>query len=487
MTLNASAADLPSMAVNVVEGIQLLNFRSQFVIGCALFVSLLFHAPLAAAEAGTEQQGWKPHAINDHLPDWASLTVEHRTRYEYLSEEFRPGTSGDHEILVLRTLINGRVEVADGLWFGAELEDSRAEVNDDTLLNTTIVNAFELLRAYVEYNRKDFMGGTLLAQGGRITMDLGSRRFVARNRYRNTINGFTGLDVKWKSDNGTELRGFWTLPVLRDPTLFENLKDNKVKFDDEDLDFQFWGLFAGVDIPEVGRGEVFLLGLHENDQPDLATRKRDLYTPGFRVFQKPALEQFDYQFESAFQFGRSRTSATAPTRSDHFAHFHHVEVGYTFDVPWSPRVVAQYDYASGDQNPTDGDNNRFDTQFGARRFDFGPTGIYGPFARGNLNTPGIRVQFKPTKTVTSFVAVRSYLLADRKDTWTSGLRDAEGKSGSYLGTQIEMRVRWNILPGNLMLEAGYAHLFDGEFIKDAPNSYKPGDLNYVYTQFVLSL
>jgi hypothetical protein len=53
-----------------------------------------------------------------------------------------------------------------------------------------------------------------------------------------------------------------------------------------------------------------------------------------------------------------------------------------------------------------------------------------------------------------------------------------------VGQQIEMRVRWWILPGNLLLEAGYAHLFAGEFIDNAPNS-NGGDSNYVYTQFSL--
>lgn len=460
-------------------------------------LSLLLYSSIALAGTEADAEGWKAQKINDHLPDWVSLTAENRTRYEYLDDAFRAGESGDREILVLRTLINGRVKVAEGLWLGAELEDSRAEVNDDTSLDTSIVNAAELLRAYVEYTHQDVMGGTVTAQGGRITMDVGSRRFVARNRYRNTINGFTGIDVKWKGESGTELRGFWTLPVSRKPgnDRFEELKDNKVKFDDEDIDLQFWGLFAGLDLPVVGRGEFFFFGLHENGELGGApTKKRDIYTPGFRVFEKPAPNQFDYVFETALQFGRARESKGTAPRSDHFAHFQHLEFGYTFDVRWSPRVAFQYDYASGDQSAADGDSGRFDTLYGARRFDFGPTGIYGPFARSNLNTPGIRLQLKPSKTVTTFLSFRPFFLAESKDAWAKSgvpgvpaVRDKTGKSGDYLGSQFEMRLRWNILPGNLKFEAGYAHVFDGEFIQDAPNSPRPGDFNYVYTQMVISI
>nr|MBC8341865.1 alginate export family protein [Pseudomonadota bacterium] len=140
-------------------------------------LSLLLYSSIALAGTEADAEGWKAQKINDHLPDWVSLTAENRTRYEYLDDAFRAGESGDREILVLRTLINGRVKVAEGLWLGAELEDSRAEVNDDTSLDTSIVNAAELLRAYVEYTHQDVMGGTVTAQGGRITMDVGSRRF----------------------------------------------------------------------------------------------------------------------------------------------------------------------------------------------------------------------------------------------------------------------------------------------------------------------
>ena len=49
-----------------------------------------------------------------------------------------------------------------------------------------------------------------------------------------------------------------------------------------------------------------------------------------------------------------------------------------------------------------------------------------------------------------------------------------------------MRVRWSVLPGNVQIEGGYAHLFAGEFIDNAPNSNRQGDSNYVYSQMVLS-
>jgi hypothetical protein len=455
--------------------------------------SLVF-ALLVAASVSARAE-W---TLNDAImPDGISLTVKHRTRYEFLNDEFRIGRSGDTDVVAFRTLVHGRLDLPFGLTAGAELEDSRAEQNSDTFLNTTIVNSMELLQAYLEYERPDTFGGTLAGRGGRITMDVGSRRFVARNRFRNTINGFTGIDLEWKDDgdrNGLVLRGFWTLPVLREPTALHRnrLIDNDIVFDTETTHVNFWGLYAARDFDGVGRGEFFLFGIHESDSNDRPTRNRQLATPGFRLYREPTTGRFDYTIENAIQFGTSRQSPsnTSPAglkELDHFAHFHHLTLAYTFDVPWSPRVALQYDFASGDTNPNDGSNERFDTLYGARRFDFGPTGIYGPFARSNVHTPGLRIQVKPHARVSSFVAVRAFWLAADEDFWVpAGVIDRNGNSGSYVGSQVELRVRFEVIPKNVRLEAGYAHLFAGEFIDEAPTSNDEGDSDYVYTQVSVS-
>lgn len=282
---------------------------------------------------------------------------------------FERVTRGDADLLALRTLAHGRMNLPYGLTVGVELQDSRAEFNGNAQLNTSIVNSFELLRAYLELNRPDVAGGSLIARGGRITMNVGSRRLVARNNFRNTINSFTGIDIQWQDNEGAErlnLRGFWTLPVIRLPNEREKLHNNKTVFDEENFDLQFWGLFAARNIFTVGRGEFYLYGLHERDGAIRTTRNRQLYTPGFRLLKNPAPARFDYQLETALQFGRSHSSTVSNKELDHYAHFHHLTLGYTFDLPWLPRVVAQYDYASGDNNPNDSTNNRFDTLYGAR-------------------------------------------------------------------------------------------------------------------------
>ena len=43
-----------------------------------------------------------------------------------------------------------------------------------------------------------------------------------------------------------------------------------------------------------------------------------------------------------------------------------------------------------------------------------------------------------------------------------------------------------MLPDNLLLEFGYAHLFAGSFLDRAPNANR-GDTYYLYTQLIIDL
>lgn len=440
---------------------------------------------LLASAPGGARAGSAPWRIDDLLPKRLSLSFQTRVRYEYLFNQFRAGTTGNDDILVLRTLVHGRVRAADWLTVGAEMIDARAYLQQIPV-STGIVNTFDLLQGYAELTASWPFGGSSTLRGGRLTMDVGSRRLVARNRFRNTINAFTGLDWQWQGEGQRRARAFWTLPIQRLPFLPDETADNEPGFDEESLDVQFWGFFYADALPGGHRGEVFAFGLYEKDSEDRPTRNRRLGTPGVRLWKPPATRRLDYMLESVIQFGQSRATAASRRDLDHFAHFHHLEVGWSFDAPWSPRLLAQFDYASGDRDPDDGRNGQFTTLFGARRFDFNPTGIYGPFFRANLVTPGLRLRLRPAENVTSFVSVRAFWLAERRDAWVgSGLRDPTGRSGSYLGTQIEMRVRWDLFPGNLRLEAGWAHLFAGGFRDDAPRSNGQGDVTYLYTQATL--
>lgn len=442
-------------------------------------------APVSASPATPADRPWRLYeAIG--APSWLRFGLEQRTRFEHLQDDFRASSTGNSTALSLRTLLSAELRFAPVV-VGAELQDSRAYATEKTPLNTTIVDPVEILQAYAGLRHDGLFasGDSAALTLGRFTMDVGSRRLVARNEFRNTINSFTGIDLQWTSPGRHVLRGFAVLPVLRSPSDPAVLAGNPIELDRENTDALFWGVFFGSAPLAAGvQFESYVFGLHERDGTDAPSANRRVFTPGVRVFRAPAAGQFDFQVEAMLQLGTSRAS-TKPTDTTDLTHravSAHVTGGYRFDVAWSPRLALQYDFASGDGDPGDKVNGRFDPLFGARRFDFGPTGLYGAFARSNISSPGLRVEVAPHRTVDAFAGYRLFWLASSRDAWTTaGLSDPVGASGSFLGHQIEGRVRWNVLPKNLAFDVGAAYLIRGEFATDAPSARSASPV-FVYTQ-----
>lgn len=427
------------------------------------------------------------------LPNWLSLAVQHRTRYETLNGQFRSGTTGSDQVLSLRALAQATLRIHPNFKIQLELQDSRAKLADSgTSINTGIVNAAELLEANLQWLAKGLFqeGSRSILRGGRLTMDIGKRHLVARNRFRNTKNAFTGVDWMWQAKSGDTVRAFFTLPVNRQPTSQAELLNNEASFDEETFNRIFWGVYSSTpSLPWGDIGEFYMFGLHENDRPNFLTRNRQLYTPGVRLYRPAQKGHLDYEWESTVQFGKSRaTTATTDTRDlDHFAHFHHVEVGYTFPVAWSPRLVLAYDYASGDADPNDGTHGRFDTLFGAIVFDYGPTSIHRPFVQSNITGHGVKFEIQPRNQVFIYIHYRVFWLASDTDVWAgnSGLQDPTGKSGSFLGNQLFVRAKWQVL-ANVHLETGVAYRVDGDFQKTVPSSPREGNTLYSYIQTTFS-
>lgn len=417
-------------------------------------------------------------------PSWLEIGGTYRLRVEALSSHLRPGLEGSDRLLASRLLLT--VRVGDDRLFGkVEMEDARAFLDDeDTPLGTDDVNAAELLQAHLGLGRSDVLreGDRLELVAGRMTLDVGSRRLVARNRFRNTINGFSGVHGTWSGrDEEPALQAFLLLPVDRLPVERGRLDDNEAELDRESSAVRFWGLhLADPRLAADLHGEAYVLGLREEDRPGFATRDRQLITAGGRLFRPPARARWDFEVEAAIQRGDSRRS-TAPADTadlDHRASFAHVHVARSFDVGTALRVVLQADAASGDDDPGDGTNERFDTLYGARRFEFGPTGVFGLLARSNLRSPGVRLELVPGPGRSLMAAWRAAWLDSRRDVLTTnGVGDPVGDA-EFVGHLVETRFQASALPGNLGVELGLAHVFAGDLLRSAGID----DATYGYAQ-----
>jgi hypothetical protein len=397
-------------------------------------------------------------------PSWLIFSLEQRTRYEKLTNPFRLNEIGLEEFIPLRTRLRLELgDTADPVRFLVEFQDSRSFYDEDKRFVTARhINENDFLQVQIQFNSDDLLGGGLESRltAGRFTLDLGKRRLSARNRMRNTTNAFDGLYWSLGTPSNWRIHTFVTRPVFIDPQ----------KLDSSSSSRYFWGVYyENKKLPRL-MVDVYYLGLHEDER----TFTRHEYTTiGGRLYKSPEPGTLDYEIESTWQFGKNNGR-------DHFAHFQHGELGYAFDSLWDSRLSFHYDYASGDTDPKDDASGRFSTLFGARRFEHNPTGIYGPFFRGNLHTPGLRIVLIPLDKIELMASHRVFWLAQGTDNWVgSGLQDPTGESGKSLGQNFEARIRWRPT-GFLLIETGYAHFFKGSYLDRVPGSPRTPDSNFIY-------
>ncbi len=438
---------------------------------------------LFLACAGTALAAESPWRLNDALglENGFSLSGSHRSRFENLTESLRVGKSENDRILTMRTILNGQYQ-ADGFSAQLELMDSRQELADaDSIIGTGTVNSLDILQANIGFNFGDEKHTSIKV--GRFTADGGSRRLLARNRYRNTLNAFDGIELRHGFTNESSLRVLATQVVKRLPSDIASLLDNERESDESSdaekfyaLETSFPNLFEGIS------SEFYFYSIREKDTSKVATRNREIDSLGMRFRKAPSPGQHDWEIESVYQFGerRSSTAASNVTDLDHQAYFQFFMLGYSFDIPSRLRVLFEFDYASGDSDPLDQDSGRFDSVHGVTTFAFGPVGLYGVFSRSNIISPGLRATFNPSSNLNIMASYRHFWLAQAKDSLgRTGLRDVTGNTDRYLGQHLELRARWDVVPGNVRIETGVVFLQNENLSDNDTNFYYAG-INFTF-------
>ena len=396
-----------------------------------------------------------------HLPDWIDLGLENRTRFESYDHPWRTnqaiGGGGTDAQLALRSRVRVGLGGNGPFRFLFEGQDSRALSGDEPgdFRNATTVNQFDILQLLGSLTVNNVGGSGLRTDlhFGRMTMDFGMRRYVARNDFRNTTNAFDG--VHWQIGEGQtwRFRAFLVEPVLRDD----------VQLDEQTAKSIFWGAYVESAHVPWFNVNAYYFGLNDQELQN-KNLHRTYSTYGLRLFKSSAINEFDYEFEGAVQTGHLGNV-------EHFAYNPNVEAGYTFNLSWTPRFLAQYAYFSGSRTPGGSQNGNFDPLFGARRFDLNPTGIFGPFFRSNISTPGWRLILTPNENLILTVKQRFWYLAEATAAFAgSGLQDPTGGSGNNLGHDLELRAQWAPLWAmrqNLDFDFGYIHWFKGSYF-DSP-------------------
>ena len=374
-----------------------------------------------------------------------------RVRYESLNNPIFPTSSTAREQsnqrLSTRFIVNSTVSYQN-LAATIEIRDSRVFLDEnDPTLTANQVNTLEPTQFFITYKpeRESSLYEVSAIKVGRMELDYGSRRLLAKTAYRNATNSYDGIVVEARVADW-QVHGVYVLPVSRFPTDSESLDGNERAFDKSFSERKFFGVYAASKDNNVKLQSYWL---KEDDSEALATKNRDLYTLSVDYTQ-PFDNGLITNIEVVGQTGTSYQTASAndTVEKDVRAYMLFGYVGK--QITDNTFLRAEVDYISGDNDTSDDTISDFDTLYGVRRFDFGPTDVYQAMPRRNLKAVGLRSVSKPAKA-------HNIMLGYKAMWYQKAPQDVD----SFIGHQVEARWRYQVRP-ELRLVLGGAYLKKGE-------------------------
>ncbi|TKB73909.1 MAG: hypothetical protein E8D46_08495 [Nitrospira sp.] len=206
---------------------------------------------------------------------------------------------------------------------------------------------------------------------------------------------------------------------------------------------------------------------------------------------------FDAWSETIYQFGQMGDDggSSAGYGNQKYLHINAWAtrnwIGYThYEWDWKPRLAFNFDYASGDgrANCTIGGNtdcktaNTFENLWGTNHIHMGYMDTIG---WKNMMKPSINFQFRPTKNDHIEIWATSLNLANTKDNWyratqTVYVYSKTNNTTRHVGNELDIIWTRFFMEGKLSFQAGYGHLFAGDYIQE--NLGTSTDQDWAYAQ-----
>ena len=346
-----------------------------------------------------------------------------------------------YDTTLLRTRLGVAVDAGRGIKAFAQLQDSR-NWGSEASVSANTANV-DLHQGYMDV--LDLFDRPLDARVGRFELQYGDQRLVSPLDWSNIGRAWDGARLRWRGE-GFTMDVFET--VVREVNIAKR-------------NGHFWGLYASCKALPRHEFDAYALGRDQGDDSftnEHGTRgNRSDRTLGARV--KGANGSYDYSGEADWQFGRTagqrvRAWALAAT------------AGRTFDAKLKPRVGLEYDFASGDADPSDNQTQTFDPLYPFQHFYQGYQDV---FAWRNGHDFKASVSADPMPDWRVQADYHHFRLHRSLDAWYDATgapiaRSAGGTAGKTVGDEVDLHVkgRFRNVVG---LWFGVSRFFAGPFVR----------------------
>ncbi len=356
-----------------------------------------------------------------------------------------------------RTRLNVRADFTDKVSAFIEVDDYSIwgeDFRSDYLTGLDYRGAgnVALYQGYIEAS--EMWGTALKARIGRQEIKLGSGWLVGTNDKNAYFSGlsFDGIRLTYATDQFS-VDGIWAKLAERSPLE-----------EDGDIDlYAIYGSYLGIENVTLDAYWLFIR--------DAANYfgSRDTHTVGLRG--AGTVNALDFEAEVAYQW----LDLDDADNSDALAA--NLEVGYTFDMSYSPRVYLGGAYFEGSDD--DRPFNRLFSNWEYTMFDF--LGEQSNANMTNFWTVRIGGSLSPTETLTVSLGAAYFQLVEDFSVdapWWCRVDDP----GDELGWEIDASLSYAYTK-DLSFQAGYSHFFTGDALdNNLIGDDDTDDFDYLYFQ-----
>ena len=393
----------------------------------------------------------KPPVINrfnEILPSWLRVRGEFRERMEGFENSGFTRTRDDLYWLT-RVRLNATVIASKALSFQVQAQDARVARKTVGPTGTPFTAPIDLRMAFADVGSTS---GPITVRVGRQELVYGEQRLVGHVSWLNAARTFDGAKITLRS-KAFAVDAFATSVV--------RILDSE--FDRSGNGNRFAGAYVTASklIP-LASVEPYVFWRRDVNLRTETAAFGDLEqtTIGVRLAGRmPA--RLDYGVEMALQRGSLGSD-------DVEAWAGHWQLRESLPGRFGARLVGEYNYASGDSDPTDGVRQTFDQLYPTPHDKYG---LADQIGWKNVHHVRAGVELTPLKALPVAVNYHSWWLAEWQDAiYTAGsaplARVVGGPASTHVGQEIDLQVVRAITP-QLQLAAGYAHIFTGGFLKQA--------------------
>ncbi len=405
-------------------------------------------APAPAAQAAPAPKPPVFNRVNEVMPAWLRVRGEFRERMEGFDGS---GFVEDRQDLyyLSRVRLNATVTLTRLVSFQVQAQDARVAKKTVGAVGAPFKAPFDLRVAFADVGDAKT---PVAVRVGRQELVFGEQRLVGHVSWLNAARTFDGAKVTFRTP-AFSVDAFGASVV--------RIMDGA--FDRSGNGNRFAGAYAAT-TKLIPLGSVEPYGFWRRDvnlRTEAATfGDLEQTTVGVRMAGRMP-GRLDYGIEMAMQRGSLGTD-------DVEAWAGHWQLRETLPGAAAVRLTGEYNYASGDEDPTDGIRGTFDQLYPTPHDKYG---LADQIGWKNIHHARAGVEFTPVKGLPITTNYHSWWLAETRDgLYTAGsavlARVISGAASRHVGQEIDVQVTRALTP-QLLLAAGYAHIFTGAFLEQA--------------------